>query len=930
MDELPSLIKNVVRTDTHNSSNSNDQDEQEKDKQEDEIITLAMPMHLASGHVKNLRNLTKAKALVPISDLSWVALGEIDNLFTDRAYPTDQNHTEPTLDGKVSHSAQVLGPLLATAVDAAAHRVGGKHYLQCLFEFLKHSSPTLRDTGTDWLKSKLVETTQEATSTPEMLLQNIDRSDALRWKLVQNETISHHPYELELKKENTLLTVEGFLKLSNDEQDDILFYVENAQSIHVTREQKSNFSDALRYLHAGQQNSVIDICIQELIALYALISPRERQKITPADCNAMDVLDKVKALQLIREHDKLLRPDERLLLSRFARVTNRHEFQALTADDQEKLKQFLVQVFNRLPGDVQSRLNCLSPEQIEELPPNEQQIVCNLAAAKVTEKGTAAEKVRIEQLQAKKSHPDFKTISLCLEKYLHSDEKAVLISSLQTRFAVIQLLPGELDQMIMQIEKTLKSHPVATESTEVKTLRSQLALLKSYQKPVSRRSKLHPQITNKFEMVLAHKERLIKLLCLSGYPIREVETWVSQLGMSPKNQLAAPKMQLMPEHPLLKVIIELGIQTKKKAVKSATSWAAWLSNTSAMSDWIELATSSSFYKEISEAAAAAKDELISLIDTSRHVVEDLPVDFTTLDQFISHTTASARYYEQAAFLANPVASWLYIHGQKIVSLPFIVKNLTAISIEPFAYSEIKRVKKAIQTAEKRIAKLSSNKLFPLSQMIQAYEQEQSELSLLLSSKLAVKTSMQETGIAKKEVLDRLQKEIIDTENGLKLVYFTIQDLKGKHKEILDKISNLQEFKTLWQHIVQSVSILTGQAADNFIPTMTVKRFDPVITTVTHLVLELLEGALFAQVEEYISRPVQFQRQVRSILDRLENALRTQREKTQSAKLFTKLKERMLTRIAELEDIEQQNVERAKEKLSLLARRQEAMKNRITS
>lgn len=466
-------------------------------------VLLASPLRLTSGATRTVGFLIKNGALTPLSALGYtvasVAHGafktaalvvsiaesaettlsltksakEISEALIDANMQIRQERQEKLQSvangAKIINFVPVVGPIIANSIDAAvqiaaleakAERAvswGAKHYVRAVFEFLRCTAPTILRTahkgfhGLDTAALRLKKNFHTALFHSDTIADTIDaladRQDALRWKLTHSDVDTFNEKKLHR---------EYFKKLGSDAQNDLLFAVLNALSIHPTREQKSNFCDAVRFLQKGSSNVGIDMALDELLSLYDRLQPREKHRVTPADVRCMDHFEKLKALKMVREHPEKLSHKDRTLLAQFNDIFKKDDLQVLAPEEIKQLEALIVTGLLHLPSSDLSSLLDLTEDELGALSHDEQLIVYYLATTLVSQKGKIPEVVRLELLSRKNafSQKDHQVLCSMLQKYLTAGEKSVLIGALKT--PKLKISPENIAKIVHDIQNNLK------------------------------------------------------------------------------------------------------------------------------------------------------------------------------------------------------------------------------------------------------------------------------------------------------------------------------------------------------------------------------------------------------------------------------------------------------------------------------------------
>ena len=679
-------------------------------------IVATTPLRLVSGGTRIVSRLVKDGILVPASAISYASVSAIHGLFKALTYVTKTAATAESLQAlsntakeineelidanmrlrterqetiqtvsmgaKVINFVPIIGPVIANTVELASHIAAleakgertvswaAKHYVRCVFEFLRHSCPAMlggantvlssAEKTTNWMKELFHTGTFGKDALADQLTALADRADAIRWKLIHTATPSRI-----LSDER--MDVASFKALDKDAQNDIIFAVEHAQSIHLTKEQHSNFQDAVRRLQQGYSDLGIDIVIQELLELFDRLTIREKHRITPADFKAMDAFDIVKLLKALQEHPEKLSLDQQACLTKLSHIKTRQDLQELDKTQLEQLQKLIVMGSLHLSAMELLELNTLSLDELITLPKHELSLLLHLVTTLVGQKGTASEKVRLELIakSGQITEKELKLVALLIQKYLSESEKAILISALRTRLKKVQGSPDELNQLINELEKTLALKPNAQDAL---ALQHTLHLLQSIapKKPVPIdmeliMERIGPQVVTKgyiynalmalnhinqsalstagslsraalekvncsklfngtasaleILMVLPYGKNFIaSLLARSGIPVYKIEAAIAKLLIqTAKIPLTLTGQAIETSQEVLETIEAVGKNAKKQAKTEAKSWANWFNPVKQyLNSWTDSAANLAESKTQQDAAELSRESLLTL------------------------------------------------------------------------------------------------------------------------------------------------------------------------------------------------------------------------------------------------------------------------------------------------------------------------------
>lgn len=286
--------------------------------------------------------------------------------------------------------------------------------------------------GAEWLQTVAAHALEHPEALEEALTNIADRLDATAWKL---ENLFSE------EKEVTKADLEAFNKLSEAEQNDIRFLVQESEAPHV-------------------QKSYTD---KELVGMYKALPKIEKRKITPRLFENYDEFTKIQCVHLVREYAETLTPEERktLLSAAYRRLSTEGDFEKLSIAQKKELQDIVVRHFNLLEPETQDKLYDLSLAQYNSLDPNDKLLLLKHVSEQVAAKGTKQEKERFQALKKKcsKENPlsstrDINSLLEAFQKHLTTEEKIFFSNSLNQKFLVLRLSPHELDAMIKNLQAT--------------------------------------------------------------------------------------------------------------------------------------------------------------------------------------------------------------------------------------------------------------------------------------------------------------------------------------------------------------------------------------------------------------------------------------------------------------------------------------------
>ncbi len=314
--------------------------------------------------------------------------------------------------------------------------------------------------------------------------------DFFRWKILHEFLQTQSP---DINAVTPSLSFEEFSSLPIGQQDEIFLLA----SATLTSEQGQHLLAALMQLRTGRVDTRIIRLIQELIAAYSQIPSNEKYKITAADWETMDDLERLHMLRLIKRTCKSqLSQEDQQQAGDFGAFQTAHDIQKLSKEQKEKLKTLALSLFNQLPARTKNHMNDFSLEQMQELSIEDRRILFNLAYTKVLQHGQISERNQFELLKLQPTvtgESALRLMALTFNKYFDATERALLLSALGKSFAVMKLSASELCEIIKKIEARVHNASSPLSIPEHQELTHHLMILKSHQ---TKLSNAQPQATD--------------------------------------------------------------------------------------------------------------------------------------------------------------------------------------------------------------------------------------------------------------------------------------------------------------------------------------------------------------------------------------------------------------------------------------------------
>ena len=347
---------------------------------------------------------------------------------------------------------------------------------------------------------------------PERLYELIERSsdqfDSRIWKIANLfEGTDREPSSLERSEALQKFVTE----LSEEEQDDLLYIVCEAESLKLKDEDKALFRTALSNFRTGLGNKEkTEEALKDLIARYESLDRSEKFKMVSSRFDKLDELSKIHMLHIVFNHAKLT-PEENRYFLQFQELSERDDWNTLDDRTREELEARLLQKFNKLNKRQQGLLYGLSFEQyreLDEITTKSKTKFFEFVLEKMKTKGTAAEKNAIKQLDAirKKEKEGILSLSKAeitfvldlFQKYCTLEEKKFITNDLRNTYAVVDITDAGLQALIEEqtaFLETLESD-VATKDKE-DTIRQKefvgfLELQRNLRKEARTHEYLHP------------------------------------------------------------------------------------------------------------------------------------------------------------------------------------------------------------------------------------------------------------------------------------------------------------------------------------------------------------------------------------------------------------------------------------------------------
>lgn len=251
------------------------------------------------------------------------------------------------------------------------------------------------------------------------------------------------------EKPRLQLTLDEFKKLTHEEKQSLLFLIHDAGSLSISDAQK-RAQKRLLERYKSQGGNTFDRELQAIVKSYNSLTAKEASKLTPLQYQRLEVGQKQRLVQVIREKARL-NSAERNLLRNYDAVS------------QEEVAELVAKKFNTLSPKSRAMVLDFSSGEIDKMTTEERRALIDYLIAKIhkntKEKGKVGRQKHIAQLNLLKAAygaRDGKKIANCFQKYLSGKEKLTMRKLLDEKVEVISMTKEQLSEATARIEASIQ------------------------------------------------------------------------------------------------------------------------------------------------------------------------------------------------------------------------------------------------------------------------------------------------------------------------------------------------------------------------------------------------------------------------------------------------------------------------------------------
>jgi len=323
--------------------------------------------------------------------------------------------------------------------------------------------------ATGWAAQKAAAGMEHSAAIEEALYNAADRTDAAAFRLLNyfNAPESAQPLNRVKKaeerpqpKEIGAAEVAKFKALPPDEQEELLFLVQESLTWGCSKKEKAEFAEGIQMLRQPGGDIVeAEKRISKMLGIYAIMPESDKRLFTPSHFTGLDELSKLHFIQIVRDHAKGLNASERALLLRpeYRHLHNEGDWEKLEPAQKKAIEKLACIHFNRLPREIQEQLSSLTEAQFLQLKPEDRQKFVEVVNLRVQlhKSSSPAEKAAFaalfEKVAAIADPKEIKVILKAFNGLFTVREKVFLYSQFKEQYTYVKMGPKELEGLIQAL-----------------------------------------------------------------------------------------------------------------------------------------------------------------------------------------------------------------------------------------------------------------------------------------------------------------------------------------------------------------------------------------------------------------------------------------------------------------------------------------------